>query len=49
CVDNQLKTRTNECDESGSTLSTGESRVKMNLSFMKKIPPNSEATNVLVG
>ncbi|CAM4906352.1 unnamed protein product [Rotaria socialis] len=49
CVSNQLKTRTNESDESGSTSLTGESRVKMNLSFMKKVPPNSEATNVLVG
>ncbi|CAF3643219.1 unnamed protein product [Rotaria sordida] len=43
------KTRTTEGEESAAGLSATESRVKINLHFMKKVPPNAEATNVLVG
>ncbi|CAF2962810.1 unnamed protein product [Rotaria sp. Silwood2] len=43
------KTRIPEGDESAVGLSTTESRVKINLHFMKKVPANAEATNVLVG
>ncbi|CAF1216222.1 unnamed protein product [Rotaria sp. Silwood1] len=43
------KTRIPEGDESAVGLSANESRVKINLHFMKKVPANAEATNVLVG
>ncbi|CAF0790608.1 unnamed protein product [Adineta steineri] len=45
----QTKVRTNENDETANNLITHESRAKINLAFMKKVPPNAEATNVLVG
>ncbi|UJR16088.1 hypothetical protein I4U23_003000 [Adineta vaga] len=43
------KIRSNENEESGTTLITPESRAKINTGFMKKIPPNAEATSVLIG
>ncbi|CAF0758464.1 unnamed protein product [Rotaria sordida] len=48
-VGDQSKIRMGENDELGTSFSANESRVKINLSFMKKVPPNAEATNVLVG
>ncbi|CAF0728534.1 unnamed protein product [Didymodactylos carnosus] len=36
-------------DESNMALTPVESRAKLNQHFMKKIPPGSEATNVLIG
>ncbi|CAF3369159.1 unnamed protein product [Rotaria sp. Silwood1] len=48
-VVDQSKARLGENEEVGSSFVASESRVKINLSFMKKVPPNAEATNVLVG
>ncbi|CAF2401099.1 unnamed protein product [Rotaria sp. Silwood2] len=48
-VGDQSKARLGENEELGSSFASSESRVKINLSFMKKVPPNAEATNVLVG
>ncbi|CAF1088075.1 unnamed protein product, partial [Didymodactylos carnosus] len=36
-------------EDSATALTPAESRAKINQHFMKKIPPGSEATNVLVG
>ncbi|CAF0834824.1 unnamed protein product [Adineta ricciae] len=45
----QSKPRLTETEEGTASLLTAESRAKINLHFMKKVPPNAEATNVLVG
>ncbi|CAF3524763.1 unnamed protein product [Rotaria socialis] len=48
-IGEQSKPKLSENDESTVGLPTAESRVKINLHFMKKVPANAEATNVLVG
>lgn len=43
------KLRQTSNEDSGTSLNTNESRAKLNMAFMRKIPRNAEATNVLIG
>ncbi|CAF1020101.1 unnamed protein product [Adineta steineri] len=45
----QSKSKIHENEETTVGLTAAESRAKINMHFMKKVPPNAEATNVLVG